>query len=179
MQADWVELVWTTQAVAGLVYSVYCLSDYVKVRSELLMFQINGDVIGHIGETIRREAIRAIIQTLLSLVGVIAMFRAPSGEPYDAGRLTSIAFLVLMSGLHTLNTHLDRRSALRRRKRGDHTFEELTTETLERIERAGEMAAGAARQVASELQNSQGRADAIDGVPGESADAASRSGKED
>ena len=184
MKADIIEIVWTLSGGGGLVYCLYCLWDYVKVRSELLLFQINGDVIGHIGETIRRESIRALIQTLMTAAGVAAMFRPPTGGTWDAGRLFIISTLMLMSWLHVLNTHLDRRSVLRRRKRGDHkraAFEELTTDTLERIENAGSLAAEAARTVKTELEGSQGRADAIEagGAPGTAADAASRSKKED
>lgn len=52
------------------------------------------------------------------------------------------------------------------------------TETLYRIEQAGIVAAAESAHVADELSRSQGRADAIEGVPGEAADAASKSDNE-
>lgn len=63
----------------------------------------------------------------------------------------------------------DRRSA----------FQTATEDALTRIESAGDKAVVAAQKVATELHESQGRADDIkDGAPGEAADEASRSGKE-
>lgn len=54
-----------------------------------------------------------------------------------------------------------------------------TTDTLYRIEEMGHLAADKAQHVASELDYSQKRADAVSGQPGESADAASRSRREE
>lgn len=58
-------------------------------------------------------------------------------------------------------------------------YNKATSESLARIEQAGAKAVVAAERVAEELAESQGRADEIHGVPGESADAASRSRKEE
>lgn len=54
-------------------------------------------------------------------------------------------------------------------------FEHSASQTLARIEQAGDKAAAAAEKVATELEGSQERADAILGDPGEAADAASKS----
>lgn len=179
--ADGIEIAWTALAVGGLFYALYCLWDYIKVRSELLLFGINGDVLAQVGETIRRESIRSIIQFLMSLAGVIAMSLPPAVAQRNIGRLVIISSLMLMSFLHVLNTHLDRRSVLRRRKRGDHaqSFDVLDRNTLKRIEQIGIDAAKGAAKVALDLAKAQGRADIASADPGSAADAASKTAPTD
>jgi hypothetical protein len=67
------------------------------------------------------------------------------------------------------------------RRISDHNTDALyrIEQTGARIEKAGAVAADAAEHVATELRASQGRADIVDGHPGEAADAASRSSNGD
>lgn len=179
MNTDPVEIGWTLLAVSGLLYSAVTLWDYYRDLTLVLDFGLEGDDRQTVKETVRRELIRWIVQSLMTFAGVMAMFRPSTGNPYDPSRIAIVAALMLMSGLHVLNTHLDHRAVRRRRERAGRAkgFEERTADAFARIDQADVDARKDRQQVAVDLAASQGRADATEGEAGEAADAASKSAK--
>lgn len=190
---DWIELLWAAFAGYGLWLALRATRDASEDLKFLDKEGWNGRrrimAKGHL----KRETLRAVVQILFLLIGVLAMLSAPSPHPRN---YVTVLMFFLVQVVVIYNTHNDRETAeaaveywkqtdLRHVAERDKqievesAFHTAVKDALERIEDAGREAATATRKVAQELAQSQGRADAIEGAPGEAADAASKSEKED
>jgi hypothetical protein len=102
--ASVLELAWTSLGVTGLVASVWSLADAYGDRAALRVAALNGPRELVARTNIRNDALRALMQSIIIMIGIIALV-APNPPPHPltlsevlfAGGLMTIA--VVLAGL--------------------------------------------------------------------------------
>lgn len=193
-----VSWVWTIMAITGVVVNLHSVSD-AKIDRYYAQTHIHKGTRSLVANAnIRRERVRLAIQGFFVAAGILSIVNPPS-VPMEGTRAFIGAVMVIASLLTVFNSIADRHDRKRllalideqderrlhsdtKRDKADKTlreanedFQDRTEGALRRLEKAGDRAATAAEKVAVELSSSQDRADAVEGHPGEAADAASKS----
>lgn len=176
------ECVWTIVSLVGVGFSTYALKDAMLDREISHQDELSTEldaVVANAG--VRNERMNLTLLIGFSLVGVAALLLPNNTGNELARTILSLILLGLNFAvvLNTWHNRQDRKKILagdvQRTSDNATAFQIKTSDTLERLEQASAENATAAGVVAEELRESQGRADAVTGQPGEAGDAASRS----
>jgi hypothetical protein len=171
------EVVWLIETLVALYYGFRAVRQAKNDRDNYFRLGANGRGLLLVNSGWRDARIFMAIQIGFFFIAILTLSRTPAPEATVFTRALAVAiFLLMQLGLTVIMRGITHdRSEFVHLTLSETSFDRRTSDSLARIEAAGDKAALAAEKVASELEGSQGRADATSGVPGEAADAASKS----
>lgn len=172
MSIELIEVVWVVLATAALAWTYQV---YREAKFDLRVQEATG----HRGarwtiatSSFRRERLKLLSQFLLLMAGLVSMARpevfCPPRDAYGIAILICFFGVIIILLLNTVLDARERTILLQMAVERDES-------TLSRIEAQGTAGVERDRVVASDLHESQGRADATEGEAGSAADAASKS----